>query len=139
MGADDVEVMVADRGTQTAVEISTQTDPDAHTVSCPMCYEAFFGHPPPEDGCLHMPPAHAFPAAAYAAAGVPGVVPPVPLPFQPLRHPPVGSGLGVGLFRGVPHLYQSPSTTAAYQLQIDAILSQIDGIISKHNLPPMPL
>ena len=130
-GGDEVAVLVADRGTQTATEISTQTDPDAHTLGCPMCYEGFYGHAPAEDGCIHVPPAYAHgPAASHGG---------IPLPFQPLRQPPMGSGITVGGARGAPVAYQSPSTAAAYQLQVDAILSQIDTIIARHNLPGVPM
>lgn len=118
---EEIIVMVADRGTQTLTDTSCQTDPDMHSMSCPMCYTSYFGHPPLVDGCVHtteMPPW---------------------LPFQPSRW-------DVGIYhRGMAPMptnssvRSSGSSVAAYQMQIDAIQQQINSIISRHNLPKMPM
>ena len=53
-GGHYVDVLLADRGTQTMTEGTTQTDPDPHVLTCGSCYGKYFGHPPPRiDGCAY--------------------------------------------------------------------------------------
>lgn len=135
---DEVVIMVANRGTQTATEVEVQTDPEPHTLSCHMCYHAYYGHvamvtPPCGGGPHHS----AAPVYQFSSGGGVG--------FQPVHSLSLGLGsLGSGL-RGVassgafPSPYGSvkPVPSQVYQHQLDTIQRRIEQIIQKHNLPPM--
>jgi hypothetical protein len=116
-------VMVVNRGCQTATEVQCQTDPDPHAVSCPMCYEAWFGHPPPTA-----------PSCAHGFANVqPG------MNFQPLRPMGAAGTMAAAGMAYAPRPAAQPQVSAtAYQLQIDNIQRQVDNIIHKYNLPGLP-
>ena len=143
---DEVVIMVADRGCQTVCEIETQTDPEPHTVSCPMCYSAYYGHsgaPPPLCGSngSHNP------APVYMFGGAHG---PAVQPMHPHMHGPAGiqtaqalgarfGPQGYGGYGGGGASHQQRLVPAhVYQRQVDLIQSRIDAIIRKHNLPEMP-
>jgi hypothetical protein len=139
---DEAVIMVANRGTQTACEVECQTDPDPHSVSCPMCYSAYYGHAPvpsPLCGDQHAP------APIYQFGGVHGQA------FQPL-HPAMqglsglatARALAFGGFNGtVPYAAAAgpPRLVPAhvYQQQLEAIQRRVEVLIQKHNLPAMPL
>lgn len=120
---DEMVIMVANRGTQTATEVSCQTDPEPHTVGCPMCYREYYGH----DG------------TAYSYCGTSHD--PYHGSFVPLH--PVSHGLGgAAAMRGLRAQAgpQQPTVvpTAVYKQQVDLVRQQLDNIIRRHNLPAMP-
>lgn len=50
---EEVEVLLADRGTQTVDHASCQTDPAPDVLQCPGCYHDYYGHMPSEVRCPH--------------------------------------------------------------------------------------
>jgi hypothetical protein len=138
---DEAVIMVANRGTQTACEVECQTDPDPHSVSCPMCYSAYYGHAPvpsPLCGDQHAP------APVYQFGGLHGqAFQPVHPAMQGLSGLATARALAFGGFNGtVPYAAAGPPRLVpahVYQQQLEAIQRRVEVLIQKHNLPAMPL
>jgi hypothetical protein len=117
-----VEIMLADRGTQTVSSVECQTDPDFGAGNCAGCYYDRYGHAPPTNRCPH------------GAPGFSGADEAQPDPIFAAMFARAGSIAGRPA--GVP--VQSSASAALWQAQLRAIQQTIDMCISKYNLPAVP-
>jgi hypothetical protein len=143
---EEVDVMLADRGTQTIENVSCQTDPDPRVLQCHQCYVDYYGHVPEYAGCTHSsspslpgPSQHGGPLMygtdpvfaslmyRYNSAGVP------PQQYlaaqQQLRGAPAAAAGG---------LMNAITSTALLREQLSSVQGTIDMLISRYNLPPPP-
>lgn len=146
---EEVDVMLADRGTQTIENVSCQTDPDPRVLQCYHCYMEYYGHIPEYAGCSH--------GAGIGGSGGGGLSPsslgdgglygsdPV---FASLMYrysnqqAPMGNKHhhrgGAAPGRSGDGLTNAITSTALLREQLSGVQATIDMLISRYNLPPPP-
>ena len=157
----ETEVMLADRGTQTACEVEVQTDPDPLVASCPQCYTETYGHAHHNFfNCGHSSSPAAMGAAMAAMAGGGGAHFGDPV-FAKLLGNRLGAMGGMGMGMGMGHQHGSPMSMSSphspqfpsypsyspaaavgpsdqWSEQLKFIEGSIDQLIRRYNLPPPP-
>ena len=126
-----VDVMLADRGTQTVSNAECQTDPDFGAVNCAGCYRDRYGHPPPTNRCPHGVP-------GYAAGDDGQQADPIFAAMLAGHSASRGYGPSAGALNYGRPLMPSSTSAALWQAQLRTIQQTIDMCISKYNLPAAP-
>lgn len=156
---EEVDVMLADRGTQTIENASCQTDPDPRVLQCHQCYVDYYGHTPEYAGCTHS----GVGSGNYVGGGGGGGH---GQQQQMYGTDPIFASLmyrfhnnGGGGAQQSPHGFSQPfrssggsgapsqaagglmnaiTTTSLLREQLSSVQGTIDMLISRYNLPPPP-
>ena len=156
---DTTVIMVADRGTQTHTEVTTQTDPPLHVGTCHMCYTAHYGHEPAAHTLVSRgrnndaPKSVGVGSGGELANGIDDVLvmnynPPT---FQPLSTPNCDRHYDPHYSHyyhqhcPIPYNYSNLApavltrdSPASLRMQIDALLAHVDRVMLQTNLPDIP-
>lgn len=151
---EEVDVMLADRGTQTIENASCQTDPDPRVLQCHNCYVDYYGHVPEYAGCSHSGAGGAVPPMPGGAAtqyGTDPVFASLMYRYQQLNgggaYQPQHSGGNPYSRQQVPSpllpnsaagVMNAITSTALLREQLSSVQTTIDMLISRYNLPPPP-
>jgi hypothetical protein len=150
---EEVDVMLADRGTQTVEHATCQTDPDPRVLQCTMCYEDYYGHTPDGVGCPHGGGGTQVGCSGGGVGGGVAMYGSDPVfaalvdryhqtPFAALLgrgyQAPTEGGGGRGRQPTAGGLANAITSTALLREQLSCVQSTIDMLISRYNLPPPP-
>lgn len=139
---EEVDIMLADRGTQTVEHSECQTDPEPRVLHCGQCYYDYYGHAPELPTCphgsdyLHGAANNAYSYASAAGGGDPIFAALMQRASAPRRVAAAPYGKDAAGPQG--GLFGAVQCASLLKEQLNAVQASIDMLISRYNLPPPP-